>query len=122
MGFVSRFDATPDLTAGGDGLRGLGAASGSAEGVARLVHDLVDLAAVEPGDIIVARTTMPTFNASLAIAGGVVTEIVGLICHASVIAREFRIPAAVGVAGAMQIPDGAKVRVDGDNGTVTVLS
>ena len=77
---------------------------------------------VEPGDVIVARLTVPTFNSVLAIAGAVVTENGGLLCHTAVIARELGIPAVVGVADALTaIPDGATVTVDPVAGTVTLI-
>ena len=75
---------------------------------------------VDPGDVIIARLTVPTFNSVLAIAGAVVTENGGLLCHTAVIARELGIPAVVGVADALTaIPDGATVTVDPVAGTVT---
>ena len=71
-------------------------------GTARVVIDADDaLDRVDPGDVIVARLTVPTFNSVLAIAGAVVTENGGLLCHTAVIARELGIPAVVGVADAL---------------------
>ena len=50
------------------------------------------------------------------------TETGGILCHAAVVAREYRIPAVVGAAGATAaIPDGARVRVDGDSGEIALL-
>ena len=54
----------------------------------------------------------------LARAGAVVAESGGLLSHSSIVAREFGIPCVVSVAGAMRIPDGASIRVDGYTGTV----
>ena len=88
-----------------------------------MVHDAAEaLASVEPGDVIVAPYTAPTYNAVLAMAGALVTEQGGLLCHAAVIARELELPAVIGAADAMsRIPDGAKVEVDPAAGRVTVL-
>jgi pyruvate,water dikinase len=78
---------------------------------------------MEPGDVLVARFTVPTFNTVLAMAGAVVVEHGGLLCHAAVIARELGIPGVVGAAAATTaIPDGATVEVDPVTGTVSVVS
>jgi pyruvate,water dikinase len=78
---------------------------------------------VEPGDIIVAPYTAPTYNSVLAMAGGLVTEEGGLLCHAAVIARELGLPAVIGAAGAMaRIPDGSRIEVDPKQGRVRVLT
>jgi pyruvate,water dikinase len=77
---------------------------------------------MEPGDIVVAPYTAPTYNAVLAMAGAIVTEEGGLLCHAAVIARELGIPAVIGAGDAMsRIPDGATIEVDPAGGTVRVL-
>ena len=118
VAFVTRFDAD------GEGPppvgRGHGVSPGRVSGRARVIHGPEDIVEMEPGDILVARTTSPTYNSILAIAGGVVTETGGSICHAAVMARELGIPAVVGLPEALAIPDGAIVTVDGDNGTVEV--
>lgn len=75
-----------------------------------------------PGDIIVTRRTVPTFNSVLAMAGGVVTEGGGLLSPTVVIARELGIPAVIGVAGALtDILDGAEIVLDPVARTVTVV-
>ena len=110
----------PPLTAG---LTGTGIGTEAYTGTARVVSDASEaLERVEPGDIVVARFTVPTFNAVLAMAGAVVTEHGGLLCHTAVIARELGIAGVVGVSGALDITDGARVEVDPVAGTVTVLS
>jgi pyruvate,water dikinase len=93
-------------------------------GTARVVQDAVEaLATMEPGDIIVAPYTAPTYNAVLAMAGAIVTGEGGLLCHAAVIARELGLPAVIGATDAMDlIPDGATIEVDPEAGTVRVLS
>ena len=106
-----------------DRLSGTGIGTTVYSGTARVVVDADDaLEHVEPGDVIVARLTVPTFNSVLAIAGAVVTEHGGLLCHTAVIARELGIPAVVGVADALvSIPDGATVTVDPVEGTVSIV-
>jgi len=95
-------------------LRGMGIGTERYVGRARVVRDAATaLATVEPGDVIVAPLTAPTYNAVLAMAGALVTEQGGLLCHAAVIARELGLPAVIGTTGAMTaIPDGALVEVD----------
>jgi pyruvate,water dikinase len=69
---------------------------------------------------VVAPYTAPTYNAVLGMAGAIVTEQGGLLCHAAVIARELGLPAVIGAQGAMDIPDGAPVEVDPSAGRVRV--
>jgi pyruvate,water dikinase len=79
------------------------------------------LARFEPGDIIVTKGTCPAWNAVLAHAGGIVTEEGGPLSHAALIAREIGLPALIGTAGAMAIPDGASVELDPRAGSVRVV-
>ena len=119
--FVSRFAADTDPIQA-EGLAGHGVSPGVIEGVARIVADPDDFDRFNAGEILIARTTSPTFNVVLAMASGVVTEVGGLICHAAIVAREFGMPGVVGVKGIIDaIPDGATIRVDGEAGTVTLL-
>jgi rifampicin phosphotransferase len=105
-------------------LAGMGIGDTPYVGTARVVQDAVEaLATMEPGDIIVAPYTAPTYNAVLAMAGAIVTGEGGLLCHAAVIARELGLPAVIGATDAMDlIPDGATIEVDPEAGTVRVLS
>ena len=81
------------------------------------------LTTIEPGDILVAAWTAPTYNAVLAAVSGVVVQEGGLLCHAAVMARELGIPAVVGAAEAMTaIADGDDIEVDPVAGTVRVLA
>jgi rifampicin phosphotransferase len=115
---------TMEAVKGREALTGTGIGADTYIGVARVVHDAAEaLAFVEPGDVIVAPYTAPTYNAVLSMAGALVTEQGGLLCHAAVIARELGLPAVIGAGDAMRrIPDGAKVEVDPAAGRVTVLA
>lgn len=117
---VGALEADP----GAEPLSGTGVGTSSYVGTARVVQDAGEaLARVEPGDVIVARYTAPTYNAVLAMAGAIVTAEGGLLCHAAVIAREFGLPAVIGAVDAMdRIPDGARVEVDPIRGRVRVLA
>jgi phosphohistidine swiveling domain-containing protein len=104
---------------GGDGLRGIGASAGVATGVVRVVRHAEDVLAVEPGDVLVCATTTPAWCVAIATAAAVVTESGGDLSHPAITAREFGIPAVVGVAGATTtLRDGDLVTVDGTAGTV----
>lgn len=113
-----------EADAGHASLHGMGVGAGTYVGTARVVHDAVEaLATMEPGDIVVAPYTAPTYNSILSMAGAIVTEQGGLLCHAAVIARELGIPAVIGATDAMRlIPDGATIEVDTEGGRVTLLS
>jgi pyruvate,water dikinase len=92
-------------------------------GTARVVHDADDaLVRLEPGDVLVAALTSPAYNAVLPIVGALVVEEGGALSHAAIVAREFGVPAVIGLRGATEtIPDGAKVEVDPLAATVIVL-
>jgi pyruvate,water dikinase len=107
---------------GGSALSGAGASPGVAEGIARVVAGPDDFARVQNGDVLVTTTTTPAWTPLFPSLGALVTETGGILSHAAVVAREYRLPAVVGAAGATRaIADGARVRVDGSAGTVTIL-
>lgn len=102
-------------------LQGLAASPGCYEGRARIVRGPADLANVSVGDVLVAQTASPAYNVILPTVGAVVTDRGGALCHAAIIAREFSVPAVVGINEAtLRIPDGARVLVDGDHGFVAI--
>jgi pyruvate,water dikinase len=77
---------------------------------------------IAPGDIIVCPATTPSWVPVFTIASGLVTNTGGVLAHAAVVAREFGLPAVVGVAGATsRIPDGALIEIDGTTGVVRLL-
>ena len=102
-----------------DRLTGTPASAGTATGKARVILDPVG-AHVEPGEILVAPSTDPGWTPLFMTAGALVMEMGGVISHGAVVAREYGIPAVVGVADATtQLRDGQVVTVDGATGTVT---
>ena len=115
--------ARPAVTAGGGvAAAGLGASPGCYEGRARVLTGPEQFSRLEVGDVLVAPVTSPAYNAVLPLIGAVVTDKCGALCHAAIVAREFGIPAVVGtVSATRRIPDGAKVRVDGSSGVVTIV-
>jgi phosphohistidine swiveling domain-containing protein len=105
-----------------DDVQGSGASPGIYEGRARLVRDIADFSAIEAGDVLVAKYTSPAYNVLLPLIGAIVTERGGLLSHAAIVAREYGIPAVVDTRNALaMIPDGGRVRVDGNRGTVEVI-
>ncbi|MGE5090084.1 MAG: PEP-utilizing enzyme [Candidatus Levyibacteriota bacterium] len=103
-------------------LRGLGASKGVYEGPARRVSGPADFERIAKGDVLVTESTSEAFNILLPLLGGIVTDNGGLLSHAAIVAREYGIPGVVGTReGTGRIADGARVRVDGDAGEVTVL-
>jgi rifampicin phosphotransferase len=107
----------------GDRLRGLAASGGIYEGPARRVSGPADFDRIKQGDVLLTEATTEAFNVLLPLLGAIVTDSGGLLSHSAIVAREYGIPGVVGTRDATQrIEDGARVRVDGDAGAVTVLS
>jgi len=102
-------------------LSGTPASAGSVTGRARVIHDPVG-AHLEPGEILVAPSTDPGWTPLLLVAGGLVMEMGGANSHGAVVAREYGIPAVVGVRDATAlIASGQRVAVDGSLGRVTAV-
>ena len=107
---------------GGTALNGAGASPGVAEGIARVVADTADFARVQSGDILVTAMTTPAWTPLFPSLAGLVTETGGILSHAAVVAREYRLPAVVGATGATTaIRDGMRLRIDGSAGTIAIL-
>ena len=102
-------------------LIGLAVSAGTVEGRARVIRDVAD-ADLEPGDILVTAYTDPSWTPLFVAIKGLVTEVGGLMTHGAVIAREYGLPAVVGVQHAMRlIRDGQRIRVHGTQGYVELL-
>jgi pyruvate,water dikinase len=104
-------------------LRGLAASGGSYEGTARRIAGPSEFGRIVQGDVLVTESTTEAFNILLPLLGAIVTDAGGLLSHSAIVAREYGIPGVVGTREATDlIPDGARVRVDGDAGEVHVFS
>jgi phosphoenolpyruvate synthase/pyruvate phosphate dikinase len=102
-------------------LIGLPVSAGTIEGRARVILDMAQ-ADLEPGDILVTAHTDPSWTPLFVAITGLVTEVGGLMTHGAVIAREYGLPAVVGVVDATRlIPDGQRIRVHGSDGYVEIL-
>ncbi|AFE09958.1 phosphoenolpyruvate synthase [Corallococcus coralloides DSM 2259] len=109
-----------DLPAGA--LVGLAVSAGTIEGRARVILDMSE-ARLEAGDILVTAFTDPSWTPLFVSIKGLVTEVGGLMTHGAVIAREYGLPAVVGVEQATRlIRDGQRIRVHGTDGYVELLS
>jgi pyruvate,water dikinase len=112
-------DAETILPAPTDGaIRGTPASPGIARGIARVIRSPVG-ARLEPGEVLVAPSTDPGWTPLFLTAGALVMEMGGMMSHGAVVAREYGIPAVVGVPDATgRISTGDQVTVDGSAGTV----
>jgi len=104
-------------------LRGLAASRGVYEGPARCVSGPGEFDRIVQGDVLVTESTSEAFNILLPLLGAIVTDSGGLLSHSAIVAREYGIPGVVGTREATErVADGARLRVDGDSGEVTVLA
>jgi pyruvate,water dikinase len=115
-GAYRRDDAPPGA------LVGLPISAGVVEGRARIIVDMTE-ANLEPGDVLVTACTDPSWTPLFVAIGGLVTEVGGVMTHGAVIAREYGLPGVVGVEDATRlIRDGQRIRVNGTDGYVEILS
>lgn len=104
-------------------IKGMAAAPGTYEGRACVVTGPSDFHHIQPGDVLVAPFTTPAYNVVLPMLGAVVTNHGGVLSHAAIVAREYGMPAVVATgSGTTRIPHGARVRVDGAGGLVTIVT
>jgi rifampicin phosphotransferase len=104
-----------------DALTGIPVSAGTVEGRARVILDMAE-ADLEAGDILVTAYTDPSWTPAFVAIKGLVTEVGGLMTHGAVIAREYGLPAVVGVEHATRlIRDGQRIRVHGTDGYIEIL-
>jgi pyruvate,water dikinase len=95
--------------------------SGVIEGIVRVIKDPQN-EVLKPGEILVATFTDPGWTPLFINAGGLILEVGGIMTHGAVVAREYGIPAVVGVRDAVtKLQTGQRVRIDGDRGVIEVL-
>jgi pyruvate,water dikinase len=117
-----RFWGVPPEPSGHPGeLRGMAGSRGVASGRARVARTLQEAGSLQPGEILVAITTMPPWTPLFGVAAAVVTESGGPLSHCAIVAREYGIPAVVGAPDATsRITTGQRITVDGSSGVVTI--
>jgi len=107
---------------GGSVLNGAPASPGVIEGVARVVRSVDQIGDVRDGEILVCGSTSPAWAPIFSKIKATVTDVGGVMSHAAIVAREYGLPAVVGTGRATAaIRTGQSIRVDGTEGTVTVL-
>jgi phosphohistidine swiveling domain-containing protein len=106
----------------GDVLHATPASSGVARGRARVILNPAEITEFEPGDVLVAPQTDPSWTPLFVVASAVVVGVGALSSHAMIVSRELGIPCVAGLENAaVRIPDGAMIEVDGSTGSVTLL-
>jgi pyruvate,water dikinase len=104
-------------------LKGMAASPGLVEGLARVIRSADQLSEVQPGEILVAPVTAPSWAPVFGKIAATVTDIGGMMSHASIVCREYGLPAVTGTGNASTtIKTGQRLRVDGSAGTVEVLA
>jgi len=107
----------------GELLRGIGASSGKVSGRCKIILDPKDFYRLQSGDILVAQYTNPSWTPLFSFVGGLVVEYGSAISHSAIIAREYGIPAVMGVKGVTKLlSDNEIITVDGSNGLITKQS
>jgi pyruvate,water dikinase len=115
-------DERRDTEAAASEIHGLRASPGAYTGLARVVLTPADFASVRRGDILVCAVTSPSWLPLLELAGAVVTDLGGMLSHAAIVAREFKIPAVTGTSVATRkMISGARYQVDGSRGVVRAV-
>ncbi len=108
---------------GGDALSGFAGSPGVVEGTARVILDVRDIGDLEKGEILVAPVTSPSWTPVFGKVAAAVSDIGGIMSHAAIVAREYGMPAVVGTGNATaRIKTGDRIRVDGGEGVVTIVS
>lgn len=121
-GLKHRHDSQVAVASAGEILQGVGASAGVARGPARVVLSMDRIQDFEPGEILVAPQTDPSWTPLFTLAAAVVVDVGSMSSHAMIVSRELGIPCAAGVTGASRrITTGSLVEVDGSSGTVTLL-
>lgn len=102
-------------------IQGFAASSGRYTGKVRILRGQEDFGRLEPGEVLVCRTTTPVWTVLFPVAGAIVTDAGGILSHAATVAREYGRPCVVGSRTATHtLHDGDLVTVDGDQGTVVL--
>lgn len=110
-----------ELGDGRAGYQGMPTSRGVVEGTARLVRQLGEIGRVNRGEIAIVHATDPGWTPIFAVVSGIVAQTGGMLSHCSSLAREHGLPAAQLEGALSLIPDGARIRLDGNTGQIEVL-
>jgi pyruvate,water dikinase len=103
-------------------LHGLGASTGRVSGIARVLDDSSHVPEIAPHEVLVVQQADVGWTPLFLTAAGIVAELGGPLSHASVVAREYGVPAVVNVRDATRlIATGDRIEIDGDAGTVRIV-
>lgn len=103
-------------------MRGFPVSSGRVTAPASVITSAADFEKMAPGSILVSPLTTPAWTQLFAHAVGLVTDVGSILAHGSIVAREYGIPAVLGVGdGTKRIQHGQTISIDGDQGTVEIL-
>ncbi len=117
------FGTPPQPSTESNVLQGSACSSGKVRGTAKVVLSLAEAGKLQPGDIMVAPATMPAWTPLFASIAAVVTDVSGILSHAAIVAREYKIPAVLGTGTATSvIQDGQILEVDGDARMVRIVT
>ncbi|GAA1864063.1 hypothetical protein GCM10009836_50460 [Pseudonocardia ailaonensis] len=117
-----RSDRTHTAAVAGEIIQGVSGCTGVTRGRARVLTDPDDPSALEPGEILVAPITDPSWTPLFVAASAVVVDVGAPFSHAAIVSRELGIPCVVSATDATgRVPDGALIEVDGTAATVTIL-
>lgn len=119
-------DSVTSWLGGGDAkegeLRGMAASPGLVEGPARVIFSPDQISEIQQGEILVAPLTAPSWAPIFGKILATVTDTGGMMSHAAIVCREYGLPAVTGTGFATSnIQTGQRIRVDGNNGTVTII-
>jgi rifampicin phosphotransferase len=110
---------SPQVRNGSGVLRGTGGSRGVATGLVRVVSSVASLVDLQPGEVLVTHSIDPAWSPVFAQLAGIVIEESGMLSHATVLAREYGVPAVIGLASATTLlSTGAQVTIDGSTGQV----
>jgi pyruvate,water dikinase len=117
-----RRESVGETAAAGTQMKGIAGSPGTVTARTRVILDLADADALEPGEVLVCTTTDPSWVPLFMIASAVICEIGAPGSHAVIVSRELGVPCVVSLAGASRtLPSGTLVELDGSTGTVTVV-
>ena len=103
-------------------IKGYAGSAGVVEGIAHVCVTAADISSLQAGEIMVAPTTSPTWAPAFQIISGAVVDVGGTFSHGAIVSREYRLPCVPGTGTATKvIRSGDRIRVDGDNGIVTII-
>ncbi len=119
---ASQVDDEPDQISHDGAILGAPASHGVARGPTKVVHDLPELAHIQPGDILVTTNIDPGWTSVFPIISGLITATGGVLSHGAILAREYGIATVTGVKDATTIlPTGTLVELNGASGTVRII-